>query len=422
VGPPNFSALATHVLPTIPAGVVLSGTAANVIFNFSVPQGTTGGSGSVTTINTGTGLSGGGSAGTVTVQLNAPLTVAQSGTNTTSLAQTTVNAGFLLSNGSSNTGPVVAMQGFSIPSGSSNNHTLMGRYAHTGGGITSAWLNLLRSRGTIASPAAVANSDSLGAFAMGGYYSGTAFSYEQTGMYTHATQAWSSGARGSELRFKTTANGSNAMRDVTVMQQDGDTTFYGTLQVNGAVYLTAPGNTHANLTHTVSGVRNWTTYVDLGGGFGLWDGIAQVVRLHLNLNGVAYIHSHWGGWGDGANWDAWPNGYWAVQYHVRGQLSSEHLKRDIEPAPDSLGKIMQLHPVDYRWKREGADGPLHRGFLAHQVREVMGEGFAGYYRDRTTGKESLCYEDLVGVLWHGTQELKTRYDRLGARIAALEDS
>jgi hypothetical protein len=422
-GPQGAATIAIGSVTTGAAGsqaqVTRTGTAQDAILNFVVPRGNVGAAGVINTVNAGSGLSGGGSSATVTLSLTTPVTVVNGGTAATSLAPAVV-AGNVLVNSGSNSGPVAACSQWYIPAGSANTHGLVGRYATTTAN-QAPWVTCVRSRGTIASPATIQNGDGIGSFAVGGYYgSGTNFSYQQAGMYGQATQNWASGSRGCQLVFQTTANGSNAMRTVAIMQQDAGTTFSSNIATNGGnLNVQQPASNNAVVFHTVSGVRTWATLTSPNGGFYIQDQ-SWGWRLYFEAGGVLYVNSHVSPGVDAGYWSGYPNGWYAVQSYNFVQLSGENLKRDITPAPSCLDKITKLCPMEYRLKVDGARGLKHTGFIAGHVREVMGENFGGYFRDRRSGREAISYSDLVATLWRGTQELVELNSRLEAKVAALE--
>jgi hypothetical protein len=92
--------------------------------------------------------------------------------------------------------------------------------------------------------------------------------------------------------------------------------------------------------------------------------------------------------------------------------SSRAYKKDIErPSEDALQRVLRLKPCDFHWHEETSTAPLHRGFIAEDVGEVMGERFAGWVRERP-GREGIVYNELLPVLWQAVQELAREVGRL----------
>jgi len=115
--------------------------------------------------------------------------------------------------------------------------------------------------------------------------------------------------------------------------------------------------------------------------------------------------------------------------------SDYRLKENIAPMTGALAKVVQLKPVTYKWKINGADG---QGFIAHELAEVVPDCVTGA-KDAT---EVVVIEDkegniisqetkpvyqgvdtsfLVATLTAAIQELKAINDTLTARIVALEN-
>lgn len=109
---------------------------------------------------------------------------------------------------------------------------------------------------------------------------------------------------------------------------------------------------------------------------------------------------------------------WAqVASYYFNNLSDQRLKQDIaRPPVGALDAVLALSPMQYRYRRPApdvgpldllitdlSDEPLHRGFLAQDVRDVMGGDFAGWREEN--GIQGLNYNELLAVLWQAVQEL-----------------
>lgn len=77
-----------------------------------------------------------------------------------------------------------------------------------------------RAGGTAASPSALASGDMIGQNVFKGY-DGSAWGSNQVTIRSYATEAWTSSAHGSDLRFGTTANGATTVTDRCRVDQDG---------------------------------------------------------------------------------------------------------------------------------------------------------------------------------------------------------
>ena len=118
---------------------------------------------------------------------------------------------------------------------------------------------------------------------------------------------------------------------------------------------------------------------------------------------------------DNSDYCGSPTRAWAqVNAHNYATISDPAQKTDIAPIPKgALAQVMEITPYSYHWKSEEAKEPLHWGFMAPEVKTVMGLDFAGAMRDEESGVLSLAYNDLTAVLWAAVQEL-------AAEVAALK--
>ena len=95
-----------------------------------------------------------------------------------------------------------------------------------------------RARGTEARPAAVQTGDNLGLFSFRGMRPNGAFSGSQATITAQATQDWTNTARGTNLVFGTTQNGTSAVRSVMEITHDGRVLINGS-QLNVPDYVFA---------------------------------------------------------------------------------------------------------------------------------------------------------------------------------------
>jgi hypothetical protein len=130
---------------------------------------------------------------------------------------------------------------------------------------------------------------------------------------------------------------------------------------------------------------------------------------------------------------------WAAMYAVNGtiQTSDAREKKDIVTSDLGLDFIKELNPVSYKWKVgenvvtyetiTNADGKeeikeivtpregrrTHYGFIAQEVKEVLGEkDFGGYVYDTEFDKMSLRYDQFIAPLVKGMQEQQCMIDTL----------
>jgi hypothetical protein len=97
-----------------------------------------------------------------------------------------------------------------------------------------------------------------------------------------------------------------------------------------------------------------------------------------------------------------------VSAYALNNVSDATQKTAVRPVENVLDRVMRLSPIAFRWKTEAETAPMHRGFLAGDVLEVMGRDFAGYVEEN--GVEALRYNELVAVLWKAVQELAAKVE------------
>jgi hypothetical protein len=118
-------------------------------------------------------------------------------------------------------------------------------------------------------------------------------------------------------------------------------------------------------------------------------------------------------------YNAGTSGYaWkAVVSYAFTAASDPSLKCDVAaPAKGALDQVMALQPVEFHWKKYPEER-LHRGFLANQVHDVMGDDFGGWQRDEESGLEGIDYNELVAVLWQAVQEMAARLESVEQKLS-----
>jgi len=91
--------------------------------------------------------------------------------------------------------------------------------------------------------------------------------------------------------------------------------------------------------------------------------------------------------------------------------SDYRLKENIAPMSGALNKILQLKPVTYKWKINGAEG---QGFIAHELQSVVPDCVTGE-KDAIDAEGKPVYQGidtsfLVATLTAAIQELKAEFD------------
>ena len=107
--------------------------------------------------------------------------------------------------------------------------------------------------------------------------------------------------------------------------------------------------------------------------------------------------------------------------------SDERLKKNIEPIPSSLTKVLQLKPVYYEWREDILPSAFiknHRqgrqiGLVAQEVEEIIPEVVREekIYDGEWKG---VNYEKLTAVLIGAVKEQQEQIEELKTRIAVLE--
>jgi hypothetical protein len=101
--------------------------------------------------------------------------------------------------------------------------------------------------------------------------------------------------------------------------------------------------------------------------------------------------------------------------------SDYRLKENIAPMTGSLDTVAKLKPVTYNWKADGSDG---RGFIAHELAEVIPDCVTGE-KDAVDAEGNPVYQGidtsfLVATLTSAIQELKAIVDTQADQIKALQ--
>lgn len=85
-------------------------------------------------------------------------------------------------------------------------------------------------------------------------------------------------------------------------------------------------------------------------------------------------------------------------------------KKHVHPAPEgALDEVNRVPVMRYRWQSEADDAPLHTGFLATDVADVLGSDRAAVVVGQDAAKSlALNLMDMIATLWQAVQELSAR--------------
>lgn len=245
-------------------------------------------------------------------------------------------------------------------------------YAANSGGV----IEVAGALGTPASPTALTSGKSLGFYIFSGH-DGTDITMQSTptGMWSIATENWSSTARGANIVFGTTATGTNNGVERMRIDQNGNvgigTTSPGNkLEVNGNI-LTQTGSIGTNLINGSFGNNTNRAYLSSTGY--IWstmDASAISSNLYLHRNNTSDYFVQFG-YGASTVGSISTNGS-SVAYNT---TSDYRLKENIIPMQDALSRFLHLQPKRFNYKTRPQE--TIDGFIAHEVAEVVPEAVTG---------------------------------------------
>ena len=426
------------------------------------------GSGTISAVNPGTGITGGGTSGAVTVGLQVPVTVANGGTGATTAPQALTNLGaaglaapaftgaptaptaapgtnttqlsttaFVQAAVATAGGAYVPLNG-SVPMSGAltvklNSATLPAtpdpaqlrlgpadgthaRFVMDTFGTGAYPATLYRaSRGTAAARTAVQNADVLGVEVFHGY-DGSAYALGAQ-IYALAAENWTATGHGAVIQFATTAPGSTSPSFPVTIGQGlavggpdpglGNIALLGHIQLenNQGIYSKDNGGTPRILIYTGSDNR---IYIGFGppGNFVMVNGHLYPVGDNTFLCGNVG--------------NAWAN----VVSYIYTTQSDIRLKSDIAELPDCLDLVQSIEPKQYKYNnaRDEDKDRVHWGFVAQDVAAAMqsaGHEFGGHVvGDDDEQTQGLSYSDLTAVLWKAVQELAGELAELKAKVTA----
>lgn len=192
---------------------------------------------------------------------------------------------------------------------------------------------------------------------------------------------------------------------------NGNYTVGNQLQVNGGILI--PANYGASVNTTISPV---------GGSF--W-GVYTNTDFKINPPSGGIVNA-----GNDSGYVGQSSSQFAIMWcYNYANVSDPRVKKDIaDPEAGALDQVLRLRPKQYRWNHEADEsvaplrqsGGLNRGFMADEVREVMGEEFAGVVSDNKSDLLGLDYNQLIPVLWQAVQELSQRVVGLSDELKQLK--
>jgi len=223
---------------------------------------------------------------------------------------------------------------------------------YNGGGA----IRVRRANGSAEAPLAIQPGQRLGLFGAQGH-DGTSFTFTQAAVVFDATETYTSLARGTQMEFLTTANGTTGVASRMVIDHDGEV----------GIGTTVP----LNLLHVNGDVR---------------------------IGSCVYS----------------TNGSLAC-------VSDARFKRDITPLPAMLDRLSALEPVRYAWRADefperGFGAGRSTGLIAQDVERVLPE----LVTMEADGYKAVSYSDLPLLAIQAIKELKEKNDALERRLAALE--
>lgn len=168
------------------------------------------------------------------------------------------------------------------------------------------------------------------------------------------------------------------------------------VSASSAVGLQTVGGNHAQFRLIQSGVGEWRVFTD------------QNANLVLATGA------------DGTT----NKGYFTAASGAYVVVSDRRLKKEIEPITGVLDRVMQMQPVQYRYKDSADQSKRTLGFIAQEVEplfpEVVNEGSNGY--------KAMSYSELIPVAIGAikevnteTQQLKEENTELKKQLGGLEE-
>jgi hypothetical protein len=357
-----------------------------IIANSSAVTGT-GGIGTITGISPGTGLTGGGTSGVVTLALTTPVAIANGGTNATTATTALSNLGGLPLTGGTISGNLTVAGASNLtvtgPGGSNSGVIMVGPSPSTYGNISADTGNIAirtpTGNGAFYFQNATAANTRMFIAANGGVNIGG--TTDPGAGFLQANTIIVAAAGYPKVVWNSTANATDQKKWQSYVQpggsfrlaslndaesaEGGGTMFFrsGGVNIGGqtdpgasTLRLENPANNSDTYYWTQCGNRQWLHGIT-GASLAwiLWDNTAGATRIQINTNGSCLCTS----------------GTW-------GSLSDIRVKREetITAYTRSLADITRLNPVCFRYRDDlvgDMGGQLQYGFVAQQVEPIMPE-------------------------------------------------
>jgi len=373
--------------------IKISGESSGLIFRDGTKQ-TTAASGNITSIVAGTGLDGGGSSGTVELDVEVPLSLTGSSSNHIIKGYNTGSG-----TGVSGYGNTKGVYGAPITSALASSYGVYGYNSKSGGifdkyvyntygiyGIATADSSF--NRGVYGKHSTSGNVGYLGGHLCGvyGYASDTTNDY---GGYFVGRGYFSS-----YVGIGTTAPEEKLTVIDTIKVRSSDNSKWIKLRTTGSavdidfnqkLHFTTPDYSHPMVIDNVNKNVGINT-------------TSPNASYKLDVNG-------------------------AVRVNSINITSDVRMKKNITPIDSALEKVSKLRGVEFDWNSDlypdkSFDKGRQIGLIAQEVEKVLPETVL----TDTTGEKSVEYTDMVAVLIEAVKELKAENQKLEARIKVLESA
>jgi len=373
-----------------------------------------GGAGTITGVTAGSGLSGGGTSGTVSVGLVQPVPIASGGTNSTTAAAALTALGAVARAGDTMTGALTVSSNASPPQpGQIGELMLVGQNAQNvaqlldcyGTGVN-PFIVARHARGTAAAPTALQNGDGILTIAATGYAATGYGNFPSAAIALETVENFTATAQGTRIRFVTNAIGGASPISSLLLQGNNLT-----VPLGGAITFGGVGATFPKIVGDAANIG-----MQLGSGNGaytLYDNPGFIV-LTVNNAGNLTI--------GGATATKPGGGSWVAP-------SDASLKSAVEVWPTGLAAVLQLQPISYRymeksWNHDevdhiGLDAADAAAVIPEMARTVPipGPGDPETGESSTIDTAALDHTPLMFALVNAIKEIAAKIDAIEAALS-----